>query len=231
MNKNRLPSRAPHPSSAGFTLLEMLIALAIVVILTSVTMESITKTRSQTSLNQTAQELALLLREVQQKGISVTAVPVNGVIFYPAYGFLADLSTPTQVRTFPDLPTDRRFNPTSLAAYSTEVGDGQMNTGSPWGENSNPAYILNSRVRLSKIRYDTGSGAADVQNGIFHVVYHRPDPTVYFKHGNGNNTLDTSHVWICLETIDGSNLRRKIDIWKTGQIALDTSGAAYNDCS
>ncbi len=238
--RDRLPVLAT--ATRGFTLLEMIIALGIVVILSGITVESITKSRSHTALNQTAQELTLLLREVQQQGISVSAVKrlscVSNCDFYPAVGARFDLAANNQVILFPDLPASNATD--SLSAGNLKYD--QTGFGNTYNEQSTDYYQewkLNPRVVISAIRYDDGTpNGADINPGsnrVLHVIYHRPDPTVYFTYDNGGPIPDapgaTNHVWICLTTTDGSNLVRKIDIWKTGQISLMNTAGAYQACN
>ena len=223
-------------SSAGFTLLEMLIALGIIVILTSISMESITKSRSQTALNQTAQELTLLLREVQQKGISVSAIKAsNNRTFYPAYGLRVNVDNLTEqkkVTIFPDFPPNRADGDGDGVADSTEVGDMRMNTTGTYEEDIIPPYNLNSRVIITAVKYDNGGTPTDIPGKELNIIYHRPDPTVYLTQTGGSqlSSGNAQHAWICLTTTDNANLKRKIDIWKTGQISLATSAGANNDC-
>jgi prepilin-type N-terminal cleavage/methylation domain-containing protein len=244
MSKNSPKKNLARVAHAGFTLLEMLIALGIVVILTSITMESITKSRSQTSLNQAAQELTLLLREVQQKGISVSAVKVesSNLTFFPSHGIRVNISSTAEkkkVTIFPDFPveangvtTDNDDDDDDDVADSTAAGNKRMNTSGTYREDTyNPPYFLNSRVIITAIRYDNAGIPTDIPGGELNIIYHRPDPTVYFSQSGGSEAIlgSTQHAWICLSTTDGTNLKRKIDVWKTGQISLSTSGSS-TDC-
>lgn len=239
---SQIPRNTSPIAQSGFTLLEMIIALGIVVLLSGITVESITKSRSQTALNQTAQELTLLLREVQQKGISVSAVQrlscASNCDFYPAVGAQFNLATNNKVILFPDLPASNVTDPLSPGNLKYD----QSSSGNTYNEQSTSYYQewkLNPRVVISAIRYDDGStNGADIirgSNRILHVIYHRPDPTVYITYDNGNpipnGTSPTNHVWICLKTTDGSNLARKIDIWKTGQISIMNTAGAFQACN
>lgn len=236
------PRNTTSVTQSGFTLLEMIIALGIVVLLSGITVESITKSRSQTALNQTAQELVLILREVQQKGISVSAVKrlscASNCDFYPAVGAQFNLANSNRVILFPDLPASNATDPLAPGNLKYDPSS----SGTTYNEQSTSYYQewkLNSRVVISAIRYDDGTtdGANIIRgtNRILHVIYHRPDPTVYLTYDNGNpipnGSSPTNHVWICLKTTDGSNLVRKIDIWKTGQISIMNTTGAYQACS
>lgn len=230
-------SRIPQ---SGFTLLEMLIALSIVVLLSGITVESIMKSRSQTALNQTAQELALLFRDVQQKGISVSAIRINNRTFYPSYGVQLSMANDNRATVFPDLPVYPIGSPNSGAINSrdedndgvvdsTAKGNLRMNRhGQYWEDEQMPKYQLNQRVRISALKYDNAGFATDVPGGVLHVIYHRPDPTVYLATSNGDELI-TQHAWVCLQTTDGSSLKRRIDVWKTGQVSVSNSATAI-DC-
>ncbi len=76
-------ARAKHTLTAGFSLVEMLVAVAIFAIISSVLLANYPEFRSRAALDNMAHQIALVFREAQVYGISVrgqtNSFPVYGV--------------------------------------------------------------------------------------------------------------------------------------------------------
>jgi prepilin-type N-terminal cleavage/methylation domain-containing protein len=105
---------------AGFTLIEMMIVLAIFAVITSVAMFNQTGLNSSILLTNLAYETALAVREAQTYGIGVRATAGSG-IYDNGYGAYFDTSRPNNIFIFNDLNSDHIYteSPSELQSLYT----------------------------------------------------------------------------------------------------------------
>ena len=108
-------------SRTGFTLLELVLALAIVVIFGLVLLLNLPGRRNRGELEETAQQIAALLREAQSRSVSQASSSAWGVHFEnstitaPFYALFASSYASTSVVTFYRLPQRVQYINSTLA--------------------------------------------------------------------------------------------------------------------
>lgn len=142
------------PTHRGFTLVELMVTVAIVVLVTGIALVRYGSFNNSVLLKSQAYEIALDLRAAQTYGVSVSGQ--NAGELYSAYGLYFDLSTPNSYQLFQD-----------------ENGNRTMDTGEAVGE----TYLIDPRFTLSAITTD-GSCSSPTRAA---VTFERPnfDAQVY----------------------------------------------------
>ncbi len=109
----------------GFTLFEVVITVAIVVILGVVAAVSLTGKKSSSDLSSTVAQVTALLREAQSRSVTQTQGASWGVHFAnatntaPFYALFSGLYSPTTTTDYYRLPTDVAYIPSMLPAGGT----------------------------------------------------------------------------------------------------------------
>lgn len=119
MNK-KIP-KTPGAIQRGFTLIEMLVVTAIIVLVSSAILANSGRLGGQFILDNFAYDLALTLREAQQYGISVQNFGGN---FNVAYGVHFDSSSPTTYVLFADATTPNGLYDTGELVQSYTITRG-----------------------------------------------------------------------------------------------------------
>lgn len=139
-----------YNKNKGFTLVELLISLAVIIIILAITVPDFNKTRQTFNLSNTARKIALVLREAESNAISIVSLP-DGT-HPPGYGVYINTTNPKSVILFPDTDGNKMRN-----------GDDSIY------ENE---YILPDPIKISGLK----KGASSYTE--FHIVYSRPDPSI-----------------------------------------------------
>lgn len=91
--------KAAQSGQAGFSLVELMVTLSIVVLATGLVMIKYASFNSSVLLNSLAYQIAFDIREAQSLGISVRG---SGGQFFEEYGMYFDISEPNQYKLFHD---------------------------------------------------------------------------------------------------------------------------------
>ena len=178
----------------GFTLVEVLISIAILVIITSVILVQSASSRGGLVLTNDAYEVALMVRETQSFGVSVREGEAGGD-FDVGYGvFVQD---PTRVIMYNDIDKDAAYDSGSDPIVR-EVNLQRGNT------------ITN--FCLSNGGSQTCSGAI---SGIS-IAFIRPNPDAYISDNNGTFYQDAE---ITISSPYGDT--KRVTAYTTGQISVD----------
>lgn len=176
---------------SGFTLVEMIVAVGIVAIISSLVLSNYRGFDNSVLLTNLAHDVALSVREAQVYGISVRG---TGSSFDAGYGITFNTNTPGIYTLFADTNGNNRYN------SSDTVID---------------IYSFDSRYRISRLEEIT-SGGTDPISGRLNIVFTRPDPEPVFS--IGGSIQDMTGVRITLRSQDGST--RTVDVFSTGQISI-----------
>jgi len=197
-------------SRAGFTVIEALISISIIVIMTSVVLFNYPQFRGREYLELEAQNLALSIREAQFYGLSGLESPdLSGK--YPDFGVFYDQSSPNDgIIFFAD--KDESGN------YTTGVG----------GDDVIKTYKQRGQIKIKNLYANTnGYTGEQYLDDIteFTILYKRPDMepdiTVIVDDGATQSTEIVAYVSVELELVVGSETRRKkVTIWNSGQISV-----------
>ena len=185
---------AHHSSQGGFSLLEVLISLAIIVIIVSVSLVRYEAFNSEVILRSQAYEVALSIREAQVQTVGALG---EGGGFREEYGVYFDVTTPDRYLFFID-------NGGSEPVMYDE------------GEEINPVLYLDTRYTISRICVNSCSAVVDDLS----VYFIRPDFDAHFSSQTPLGTISDARIEI--EPVSGaSSGNRAVVISQTGQISID----------
>lgn len=188
---NLIPKSYKIIPASGFTLIEMIVVIAIVGLLSTVTLTNYRDVSERISLENLAQQIAIVIRQAQVYGIGV----VNA---HPSYGVYFPNSANSFV-LFVDRDNDGR--------YSGESEDVERIT----LKNNNTISALSA----NKI----SSSCSDVKNlSTVDVVFTRPNPDANFYVMVEESRFYPADVEITIRSANGGY--REVSIWLTGQISI-----------
>ncbi len=159
----------------GFTLIELVVTLGIMVLITSVTLANHSKFGGKVLLRTTAYELALAFREAQTYGISVRKININDGEFQSAYGLHFNASNPTQYIMFADISKDGLYTPGEDTLVSN------YNIGKGYKLNKLCVGIDTDSTKCVNVRQGN-SGSLD-------VTFKRPEPDASIRFDGISNQV------------------------------------------
>lgn len=190
---------------AGFSLIELLVSISIIVLVLGVIMVRQSSFNGAVLLRSQAYEVALQIREVQLGALS--AVGVTGA-FQNELGVHFDtLTIPNYYWSFRD--TDTTPSPLNNSFYDA---------GEEMGKRNN----LDKRFEIDAIRLVTGAGVTDINK--ISIVFRRPNFDANFYQNNTGIPVNATAVQIDIRlkgtTGNGPGEVRTVEISKTGQITV-----------
>lgn len=194
-------------TSKGFSLIELVVVIAILTAITSIVLFNQSIFSSNVVLQNLAYEIALTVRQAQFFGINVRETSLGGGTFESGYGVFFDVNTPNSFIFFADIDNDNIFdNPQEII----EVYNMTQNN-----------YIK----YLCVDAFCTNPPTPGVNE--LNIVFHRPDPNAVIKTdtssvcGSGvDDTCETAKVYIGSPRDDISN--KIIIINSVGQISISS---------
>ena len=200
---------------AGFTLIEMVVVLAIFGIITAILVPNIPQLRDKTSVDLVAQSVALHIRGAQVYGIGtrVDSGVSGGVNFRSGIHFAADRPNSSFL-----LFASNTSDPYTGTAGNCEISDGCIES-----------YSLR-KVEIVDICYyddsDDDSGSSTCQpigdSEAVDVTYLRPSSEASFCiHSGGSCQSNVSRISVTLQSSVRVEEEKVITIWKNGQISVE----------
>ena len=101
---------AASPNERGFSMIELLVSIAIMVLITTALVIQGTDSRGELELTNHAYDMALLVREAQVFGTAVRGEDIGTTDFTLNYGVVADTADPFRLVLFRDDDQDARFD-------------------------------------------------------------------------------------------------------------------------
>ena len=197
---------------SGFTLVEMLVSIGIMLLIISVVVMNQSKYTSVISLNNQADEISLRLSEAQAYGVGVKESNTGSGIFNIAYGLsFSQLLNPggsnTSYIIFADLDNDRIYG----ADWTCPSG----------GECLEKVNIINNNSIQSICAIRIGV-ADDCQVGRVDISFLRPYTIATLKFFNlGGDPFDPGQVMGVRVTLTNtSGNTRSVGVYTTGQISV-----------
>ena len=190
----------------GFTVIELLIVMAISVVLFGVVLFNYGTFNDKASLSSSAQEVAVGIRQAQIYGINVKEATVGGGNFNNSYGvYFNRISSPDAYYIF----VDKNNN----GVYSDPIG-------ACGGTECIEKILLKNGVTVHSITSTSCSGASSII-GV-QVFFKRPNPDAIIK------LMDYDGYWCNSQVITNATITLKspkgefqtINIENTGQIYL-----------
>ena len=192
----------------GFTLLELLVTMAIFVVVTAVILFNQNKFSSDTALSNLTYEIALQIRQAQSYGLQVHQN--TGANFDIGYGihFAANGTTPTSTTNFiffADVDGDGVY---------TVAGDGNpINTFAlREGDVISDICVLNSNTGSNCFSTSTLLSSVD-------IVFKRPDPAASITDSINGSASKDSEVDLTVTSALGDRTKT-IKVLNTGQISV-----------
>jgi len=209
-----VPSRfVPSQAARGFTLIEMLVVLAIIVVLTAIILFGQVNFNRTLSLNNAAYDIALSIRQAQSYGLSSQAFggvnnPGYGVYFYApvpetSYVLFADTSPTVAANAQPD----------------ARPGNGIYNSSTELVQN----YTLNNGFTIRAFcAYSSSHGkvctGADGLTALS-ITFSRPNTETSVK---GKTTTWSTYTNGCVELVSANGDTRYVSVSRAGQVQAGT---------
>jgi prepilin-type N-terminal cleavage/methylation domain-containing protein len=207
---SRTKKTSPH---RGFTLVEMIVSVAIFVMLTSVLLFNYNNFNSRLNLDILAHQIAQWNRDTQVSAMSVrpSRTSVNS---FSGFGLHFDRTTPTSFIYFADLDGDKRYDAPGAGKKCGDTGE----------ECEKVINILKgNRIEticgLTAPAHAQGAcptGLEAVQ--MFDIVFTRPNPDARVTGVVSGTPYQYSHADITVTT--PNKYRRTIQVWTTGQVSV-----------
>lgn len=211
---------------SGFTLVEMLVAVSIMIILSATLLVNYGSFDSRLTVTLLAHQIAGWVHETQVSAMSIRRALNEGTQF-PGYGLYFNASDPKKFIFFADLDRDRVYDP--YDPVSGKCGDVSE-------ECEQEVTLLRGNViaslcgdqpsssgqAASCASVITGSPALYPSNEA-HIVFMRPNPfdaTIYGDPDTDNPPALTSHSHAEVTVVSPKGYRHTIIIWITGQVSI-----------
>lgn len=179
-------------AARGFTMVEVVIMLAIIILISSGVLVSFPSTLGTISTQVSAQRLALALRQAQNQALAVRTVEgPDGPVVPKAVGIRIDLASPTNFLSFADMNLNKIYDPLDIIILETD---------------------FEREVRVVEILDETGRNQS-----VINIVF--VTPTADMNIFNEADTIGQSAA-IGLRSA-GGELTRRVLINISGQISIE----------
>lgn len=189
-NKQTLPC-----TQQGFSLIELMVTIAIVTLITGVVMVKYSSFNSVVLLKSQAYELGLDIRTAQVYGVNAKGAATS---FRGAYGMYFETANPNQYILFKDANNNQRYD------GGEEVGD---------------TYVIDSRFSITGICSTPGdcSAGAGVDVSQASIAFQRPDFDAYILTNIG---VGVEQISITIASLSDSAFSREVVVYASGQISV-----------
>lgn len=209
----------------GFTLVEMMVVVSIIVIMTGVVLAGLPGFRDRSSLDLVAQEVALVIRQAQAFGSQTRFAAAA----FPSYGIYFNISDVNQTfqssnsfRLFADIgsPSDGHFS------------DGAGTQCAASGAECREVYTLGGGITITELNLCVKDSGTETCNSLgldhLNIIFNRPNPEAHFadnySSSNNPNNLDNncngnacSYAKVILSSAK-TGTAKNICVWSTGHI-------------
>jgi prepilin-type N-terminal cleavage/methylation domain-containing protein len=200
--------------SRGFTLIELIVVIAIFSVITAISLFNQGKLNSTILVTNLAYEIALSVREAQTYGVGVRADGTGGN-FEGGYGISFDMSRPNDIILFTDTVT---------ANHLVDAGE-EVSHMMVQNQRGNQIVAL-CRGNANNPKCVSGS---DNSVKTLNIIFRRPNPeAIFLSVDNNDQTSDDAAgpAYIVVNTPAGDNCR-VIIVEKTGQIRVDNGSSGF----
>ncbi|MFZ1988054.1 MAG: prepilin-type N-terminal cleavage/methylation domain-containing protein [Minisyncoccia bacterium] len=215
--------KAAHPvagSSRGYTLIEMLIVLAIIIIIAAIAIGGQSNFNRTLSLNNAAFDIALSIRQAQSFGLSSRSA--SGVS-NAGYGLHFNRTEESSYIFF----ADTKPSASSDATPDTKPGNGIYYTGGTATSMDTlvATYTLNNGFTISGFcAYDASANVWDCTSDtdplrFLDIVFTRPNSDVRVHGRTNSGTGYLSYVKACITVAGPTGETRSVSVSDTGQVS------------
>ncbi len=210
--------------NAGVTLIEMLIVLAIFSLVSSILLFNYSDFRTNVSLRNLSQEVALAVRKAQTYATSVRGIDYSGTTRdYPAYGigFSTEASPESlapgekKIVLFVDVPPDE--DPEEEGDLFYDYSTGTCGTVLE-GEECFEKFQISTPDKISDIEVCTTSTCSSESE--VYIVFRRPNPDAWFCVPSGSSCDGTTYSSVTITLESQTGLTKTVSIWNTGQVSV-----------
>jgi len=199
----------------GFTIIELLVVLAIFAVLSGTLFINYGRFNVGASLDNLVHQIALIVRQAQVYGISVSQSSTQQFRGYGAYFSVATINDQKTFIMFSDkAPADKLYTPA--------IPPGQQDNCDGLSE-CVERITIQSGDKVEKIIANEKTSFPGTPAKEVHIVFTRPNPDaniVAYKLSDGTLiTTPISDVVIYLQSLRGDE--KKVVVWSTGQIAVE----------
>jgi prepilin-type N-terminal cleavage/methylation domain-containing protein len=197
----------------GFTVVELIIVIGIIVMVSTLSLASLPQLSSQVRINEAVEDILRAIREARHNSIAIREFSPGSDIF-PSYGLYFDIDSPQKFIMYADckindngdqILDDRdnfTFNPDSI---NCDGGNG-------WVKD----ITLDPKVSITAIRSITTGDP--VEETKAYVEYIRPEPSIWISDSDGN-VLPLGKIEIELTSITNA-FTKTVLIWTTGNVEV-----------
>lgn len=224
-----------HTAQKGFTLVEMIMVLAIVGVMSAITMFNYGDFRQSIDTRNLAQEMALSIRKAQSYATSSKKL-VSGDSGYPdgiirSFGIVFSTATMQPEIGFPyskaftlyaALPVDGMPTGPKYFFDSGNVCGGNSFAGISLSTECLEYFTITSPVSVTKLEIFTSGGwSAIPQNEDLSIIFHRPTPDAEICFRAGTTCTPGVSAGRITVTSQNGKIQKRITVWNTGQIAVE----------
>ncbi|MCR4276306.1 MAG: prepilin-type N-terminal cleavage/methylation domain-containing protein [Candidatus Parcubacteria bacterium] len=207
----------PSRLHRGFTLIELMVVLAIIVVITSVVFTSQNSFNKTLVLSNTAYDIALTLRSTQTYGLSSRA---SGAASNVGYGIHLASGTRNSFIFFADTKPDASCSTPDCKPGDRIYASTGVNT-----DTLVQTYRLNNGITVGDFCAYPPSGSGSCASGsltALDIVFTRPNPNALISGSNGASYMTYSSACITISSQQGDT-KRYISIAASGQIVANAS--------
>lgn len=200
-------------TNRGFTLIEMIVVIALITVLTTIILFNSSRLNSATLVSNTAYEIGLIVRESQIAGLGVKASKSgNSSVFSSSHGVHFNLNTPSKVILFGDLNKNGAYD----AGEMTQEFDIQ---------NKRAGSLLSICAKqTASTGYCISGNSTFITAATTDIIFTRPNPEAFFKIRRvAGGALEDHSGAIILNVGFANDVCRSVIIEKTGAVQVDSS--------
>jgi type II secretory pathway pseudopilin PulG len=211
----------------GISMVELIVVISIFLILTSITIFNYGQFRSSISLQNLADDIALVIRKAQSYSTGVQQGEVSQGVGSFGVHFTADDSQVGASNYYGSNKLFVLFQDISRNQAYNYVG--QNSCGTPTsGNECLEAFRIKSNDIINKISYRGQDGELDFTKiNLLYIVFERPNTEPkFYKQVSLSNTnkelLNTSYVKIYISSSSEPTIQKTITIYSSGQISVSS---------
>lgn len=215
----QINKKVNRQNQSGFTIVELIVSLAIFAIMTSLVLSKYGKFDQGVILTNLAYDVALTIRNAQSYGLNVRSASrdanafdrVSGPVTNSggSYGVHFDMSTPTEFIFFVDEDGDGVYDNDSKKNNNGNNGGNATDQKTTIKRGSSISSMCVSNTKSCTV------GGVSVQK--LDITFKRPDPNAIIM----ANDIKYGYAEIVLKAVD--NTTRKVIVNFTGQISVDNN--------